>query len=64
MEQIAKWLSLGAAGREYWMDERVEWFSLEDLAHPAFARFKAVFEELDIRKAERGMRFCEVSFAC
>ena len=60
VEQIAQWLSLSAVGRQNWMDAHAEWFSLEDLAHPAFARFKAVFEELDIRKAERGMRFVEV----
>ena len=60
VEQIAEWLSLSAAAREDWMDARVEEFPLEDLAHPAFARFKAVFEELDIRKSERGMRFCQV----
>ena len=60
VEQIAEWLSLGAVGRENWMDARVEGFQLEDPAHPAFARFKAVFEPLDIRKAERGMRFCQV----
>ena len=60
VEQIAQWLSLSAVGRQNWMDAHAEWFSLEDMAHPAYARFKAVFEELDIRQEERGMRFVEV----
>ena len=42
------------------MAERLEVIELHDFRHPAFARFKAVYEPLKLRDNERALRFKKV----
>ena len=60
MDQIVLWLSLSPQQRKQWMAERLEVIELDDLNHPAFARFKAVYEPLKLRDKERALRFKKV----
>ena len=42
------------------MAERLEVIELDDFNHPAFARFKEVYEPLKLRDKERALRFKKV----
>jgi len=60
VDQIVLWLSLSPQQRKQWMAERLEVIKLDDFNHPAFARFKAVYEPLELRDKERALRFKKV----
>ena len=62
VDQIAHWLSLPPNQRRRWLG-LLETVVLDDMSHPAFRRFKELYEPLGLRTEERALRYCKVRYA-
>lgn len=63
VDQIAAWLAMSPAQRSRHMAQLLKEVELDDMAHPAYARFKQVYEPLGLRDKERGLKFRKVCAA-
>ena len=63
MDQIDQWLSLPPQKKREWMDGLLETVVLEDMRHPAYRRFKELYEPLGLRREERAQRYKKVFLA-
>ena len=60
MQQMGKWLAFSPEQKRQFIEERTTAVELTDMSHPAYRRFKEVFEPLGLRKKEQGLHFCKV----
>ena len=60
VDQIDQWLSLPPQNKRQWMDGLLETVVLDDLSHPAYRRFKELYEPLGFRKEERAQQYKKV----
>ena len=63
VEQIDQWLFISSQKKRQYMDSLLETVVLEDMSHPAYRRFKELYEPLGLRTEERAQRYCRVSTA-
>ena len=62
MDQINRWLAVPSQTRLY-MDSLLETVVLDDMRHPAYRRFKELYEPLGLRSEERAQRYRKVRIA-
>ena len=60
MEQITHYLSLSPQKRLRWMSSKLRTVVLGDMRHPAYRRFKELYEPLGLRKEERAQQYKKV----
>ena len=60
VDQIAHWLALSPHQKRCWLNDSVETVVLDDMRHPAFRRFKELYEPLGLRQEERALRYRKV----
>ena len=63
VEQITHYLSLSPQKRLRWMSSKLQTVVLEDMSHPAYRRFKGLYEPLGLRSKERAQQYKKVSLA-
>ncbi len=57
---MAKWLAFSPEQKRQYMEERTVAVELTDMSHPAYRRFREVFQPLGLRKKERALQFRKV----
>lgn len=57
VKQITDWLSSSPQKKERWMRNLLRTVVLADMSHPAYRRFKELYEPLGLRSEERAQLY-------